>query len=197
MSETVQTTAMPTSRIGRMPVAIPAGVEVKQQDQLLTIKGAKGTQSLDIHPYVKVTLADKQLMVEAKDNKDMIITGPSKKLIRSIVGTTRARLFNLIHGVSAGFERRLNLVGVGYRAQAKGKVLALSLGFSHPIEYPVPAGVTIETPSQTEIVIKGVSKELIGLVAAQIRAIRGPEPYKGKGVRYANETIVLKEKKKK
>ncbi len=186
-----------TSRIGRKPVMIPSGVEVKIQDKKLTAKGPKGQMAIDLHPYVKITLEKTQINVQPNNQADEIITGSSKKLFRSIAGTLRANINNLIEGVSKGFERKLTLVGVGYRAQSKGKVLALSLGYSHPTDYQVPEGITIETPSQTEILVKGSNKELVGLVAAQIRSIRSPEPYKGKGVRYANEVIELKETKKK
>lgn len=185
-----------SSRVGRKPVVVPTGVDVKIQDQHLSVKGPKGQLSIALHPYVRVDLENNQLSVKAKEGDDSI-TGPRKKLFRSIVGTTRANIQNSIQGVTKGFERKLVLVGVGYRAQAKGKVLALSLGFSHPTEFKVPEGVTIETPTQTEILVKGMDIEAVGLVAANIRRIRGPEPYKGKGVRYANEVIELKETKKK
>lgn len=188
---------MQTSRIGRKPVAVPAGVEVKIQDQTLSVKGPKGHLSIALHPYVHVSVEDSQIKVQPNADNNMIITGPSTKLYRSIAGTIRASIYNLVHGVTHGFERKLLLVGVGYRAQAKGKILSLSLGFSHPTDFPVPEGVTIETPTQTEILVKGVNKELVGLVAAQIRRIRLPEPYKGKGIRYANEVIEIKETKKK
>ncbi len=186
-----------TSRIGRKPVAVPAGVEVKIHDQKMSVKGPKGQLSIPLHPFVHVKVEGNEIKVTPNSENRKIITGKSIKLYRSIAGTVRANIYNLIHGVTHGFERKLMLVGVGYRAQAKGKVLSLSLGFSHPTDYNVPDGVTIETPTQTEIVIKGANKEIVGLVAAQIRRIRGPEPYKGKGVRYANETIELKETKKK
>lgn len=188
---------MSTSRIARRPVIIPSGVEINIKDDTLSAKGPKGNLSLPLHPYVKVVREDNQIKVRLNTDSDSKITGLSKKLYRSIAGTIRANINNIIYGVSHGFERRLVLVGVGYRAQAKGKVLALSVGFSHPTDFPVPAGVTIETPTQTEIVVKGASKELVGLVAAKIRNTRGPEPYKGKGIRYANEVIELKETKKK
>lgn len=188
---------MTTSRIGRKPVVVPAGVEVKIDNQSLTAKGPKGQLSVSLHPYVKVIIENNQINVHPNTEIDEVITGKNKKTNRSISGTVRAKIFNLIHGVSAGFERRLTLVGVGYRAQSKGKVVSLSLGFSHPTDYTLPEGVTAETPTQTEIIIKGASKELVGKVASQIRSIRPPEPYKGKGVRYANEIIELKETKKK
>jgi large subunit ribosomal protein L6 len=190
-------TTITTSRIGRKPVAVPAGVDVKLQGETMLVKGPKGHLTVDLHPFVKVSLADGFLTVTPDAEKRKNITGINIKLYRSIAGTVRANISNGIHGVSQGFERRLTLVGVGYRAQSKGKVVALSLGFSHPTDYSVPEGITVETPTQTEIVIKGASKELVGQVASQIRSIRGPEPYKGKGVRYSNETVEIKETKKK
>lgn len=186
-----------TSRIGRKPVVIPSGVEVKVKEHNLTVKGPKGHLSMDIHPYVDVVIEQNEIKVQPTANNKQVITGPKKKLFKAIAGTERANISNLVHGVTHGFERKLVLVGVGYRAQAKGKVLSLSLGYSHPTDYNVPEGITIETPSQTEIIVKGVNKRLVGLVAAQIRRVRLPEPYKGKGVRYANEVIELKETKKK
>lgn len=186
-----------TSRIGRKPVAIPSGVDVKIQGENMLVKGPKGQLTLPLHPFVKVTMADGFVSVSPDQEKRKNITGINIKLYRSIAGTIRANIYNSIHGVSQGFERKLSLVGVGYRAQAKGKVVSLSLGYSHPTNYSVPEGITVETPTQTEIVVKGASKELVGQVASQIRAMRGPEPYKGKGVRYADETVEIKETKKK
>ena len=186
-----------TSRIGRKPVTVPSGVEAKIQDQALSVKGPKGHLSIALHPFVMVTIEKNEIKVQPNSVDKKLITGAASKLYRSIAGTVRANIYNIIHGVTHGFERKLLLVGVGYRAQAKGKILSLSLGFSHPTEFSVPEGVTIETPTQTEILIKGVNKELVGLVASQIRRIRGPEPYKGKGVRYSDEVIELKETKKK
>lgn len=186
-----------TSRIGRKPVVVASGIEVKIHDQELTAKGPKGHLSMPLHPFVKVTLEGNQIHVAPNVDGVTIITGANTKLFRSIAGTMRANIYNVIHGVSQGFVRTLTLVGVGYRAQAKGKTVSLSLGFSHPTEFSVPEGVTVETPTQTEIVIKGASKELVGLVAAQIRSIRPPEPYKGKGARYSDEVVELKETKKK
>lgn len=188
---------MSTSRIGRKPVTIPSGVEVKIQDQTLSAKGPKGSHAIDLHPFVRVTIESNTIKVHPNTESEMKITGAATKLYRSIAGTIRANIYNLIHGISQGYESKLLLVGVGYRAQAKGKVLSLSLGFSHPTDFAVPAGITIETPTQTEIVIKGINKESVGLVAAKIRGLRAPEPYKGKGVRYAKEVIEIKETKKK
>ncbi|VVC75174.1 50S ribosomal protein L6 [Aquicella siphonis] len=189
--------SVPTSRVGRKPVVIPAGVEVKLQGLMLSVKGPKGQLSVPLHPFVHVSVESNEIKVQPNSKTQGVITGKSVKLYKSIAGTMRANINNVIHGVTQGFERKLLLVGVGYRAQAKGKILSLSLGFSHPTDFSVPEGITIETPTQTEIVIKGSNKEMVGLVAAQIRQIRGPEPYKGKGVRYANEVIEIKETKKK
>lgn len=186
-----------TSRIGRKPITIPSGTEVKIQDQNLTVKGPKGQLSITLHPFVIVSMDKNEIKVEPNTEAASKITGSGNKLYRSIAGTTRANIYNVIHGVTQGFERKLTLIGVGYRAQSKGKVLSLSLGYSHPTDYDVPEGVVIETPVPTEIIIKGTNKELVGLVAAQIRSVRGPEPYKGKGVRYSNEVVEIKETKKK
>lgn len=174
------------SRIANQPVEIPSGVEIKIDGQNVRAKGSKGELELALHPTVKVVQEDATLKVQA-DNKGAV----------AMAGTMRSLLNNIVVGVSQGFERKLELVGVGYRAQAKGKTLNLSLGFSHPVDYPVPEGITIETPSQTEVVVKGSNKQQVGQVAAEIRAYRPPEPYKGKGVKYADERIVRKEAKKK
>ena len=174
------------SRIATQPVEIPSGVEVKIDGQNVRAKGSKGEMVLALHPTVKVVQEDASLKVEA-DGKSAV----------AMAGTMRSLLNNIVVGVSQGFEKKLELVGVGYRAQAKGKTLNLSLGFSHPVDYPVPEGITIETPSQTEVVVKGSDKQQVGQVAAEIRAFRPPEPYKGKGVKYADERIVRKEAKKK
>lgn len=186
-----------TSRIGRKPIIIPTGVDVKIREQLISVKGPKGHLDMPLHPYVQVKMESNQITVQPNTESEQNITGPSTKLYRSIAGTIRAKINNLVQGVSTGYERKLLLVGVGYRAQAKGKVIALSLGFSHPTEYALPEGVTAETPVPTEIILKGVNKETVGQAAAEIRSYRGPEPYKGKGVRYAEEVIELKETKKK
>lgn len=186
-----------TSRVGRKPVTIPSGVDIKLQGSQLSVKGPKGQLMLDVHPFVNVSIADKVITLSPNSEIGKQCRGVKAKLYRSITGTMRAQLANMVIGVLEGFERKLLLVGVGYRAQMKGKQLGLSLGFSHPVDFDVPAGITIEVPSQTEILIKGADKELVGLVAAKIRKVRSPEPYKGKGVRYANERITLKETKKK
>lgn len=176
------------SRIAKWPVTLPSGVNVDIRGQAVTVKGSKGTLSWDVHPLVRVELADGQ--VRAQPTED-------DKKAWALAGTTRALINNMVVGVSAGFERRLALVGVGYRAQAKGRTLNLALGFSHPIDYPVPDGIEIETPSPTEIVVRGADKQQVGQVAAKIRRYRPPEPYKGKGVRYADEDVLRKEAKKK
>lgn len=188
--------AMHTSRVGRKPVIVPAGVEVKLQGQDLHIKGPKGHMNMPLHPAVAVQVEDGQIMVKLAE-KGYCRSGSGSRLKKSISGTTRAKISNYIHGVTVGFECKLVLVGVGYRAQAKGKELNLTVGFSHPVSIKVPEGITIETPSQTEIIVKGVDKHLVGHIASLIRDVRSPEPYKGKGIRYANEVIILKETKKK
>jgi large subunit ribosomal protein L6 len=174
------------SRIAKAPIAVAKGVDVKVDGQHVTVKGGKGTLELDVHPTVSVSLADGVLTVTPANDSDW-----------AMAGTMRALLGNMVHGVSEGFQKKLQLVGVGYRAQGKGKMLNLNLGFSHPIDYPVPEGISIETPSQTEILVSGSDRQRVGQVAAEIRGFRPPEPYKGKGVRYADERIVRKEAKKK
>jgi large subunit ribosomal protein L6 len=176
------------SRVAKNPVAIPKGVEVKLGQNAITLKGGKGTLTASIHPLVEVKVEADSIQVVAD------VTDRKKN---ALAGTTRANIANMVTGVSSGYERKLTMVGVGYRAQAKGQILSLSLGYSHPVEFAVPAGITIETPSQTEILIKGCDKQQVGQVAANVRAYRPPEPYKGKGVRYADEEIVRKEAKKK
>jgi large subunit ribosomal protein L6 len=176
------------SRIAKQPVAVPASVEVTQTGQVLTVKGPKGALQHRINALVEVNQAAKQLTFSPRG---------TSTLANALAGTTRALVNNMVTGVSKGFERKLELIGVGYRAQAKGKVLNLTLGYSHPIDYTLPEGVTAETPSQTEIVLKGNDRQLVGQVAAEIRAFRPPEPYKGKGVRYSDEVVVRKEAKKK
>lgn len=174
------------SRIASQPVPIPSGVEIKLDGQNVKAKGAIGELNMSVHPSVKVMQADGSLAVQS-----------TTKASVAMAGTMRSLLNNLVIGVSTGFERKLELVGVGYRAQSKGKSLNLTLGFSHPVDYKIPEGITVETPSQTEIVIKGADKQKVGQVAAEIRAYRPPEPYKGKGVKYADERIIRKEAKKK
>lgn len=176
------------SRVAKNPIVIPKGVEIKIDGSEMTVKGAKGQLSHTLSRSVSVTVNENLLSVEWDQ---------SDKYAKTMAGTTRAVLNNLVTGVSSGFERKLTLIGVGYRAQAKGNILGLTLGYSHPVEFAVPEGVTVDTPSQTEIVIKGFDKQKIGEVAAKIRGYRPPEPYKGKGVRYSDELVERKEAKKK
>ena len=176
------------SRIANAPITIPSGVNVKLEGNNLTVKGNNGQMSLDIRDGVDVDVNEN--IISFKWNKTV-------KKANAHAGTTRARVNNMIAGVTKGFEKKLTLVGVGYRAQISGKSLNLSLGFSHPVNYLMPEGITIETTSQTEIIVKGMDKQKVGQVAAEIRAYRPPEPYKGKGVRYADEYVARKEAKKK
>jgi large subunit ribosomal protein L6 len=176
------------SRVARKPVLLPKGVEMTQAAGTVKVKGPKGELQLSLSADVEVNIASDQANVTSRT--------PAQRA-RAIAGTTRALLANMVEGVSKGFERKLELVGVGYRAQAQGKKLNLTLGFSHPVAYAVPDGITIDTPSQTEILIKGADKHRVGQVAADIRSYRPPEPYKGKGVRYSTERVVLTEAKKK
>ena len=174
------------SRIGNLPITLPARVEVAISGGEITVKGPLGSLSRRIADGVVV-----------EKSGDTIVCKAARPEARALHGTTRALLANMVRGVSQGFEKKLSLVGVGYRAQAQGDKLNLSLGFSHPVVHAMPKGVKAETPVQTDIVIKGVDKQLVGQVAAEIRAYRPPEPYKGKGVRYADERVVIKETKKK
>jgi large subunit ribosomal protein L6 len=176
------------SRIAKAPVTLPAGVEVKISDAQITVKGKQGTLDLDLHSSVSV-----------KQEENAIVFAPADgaKKSMALAGTFRSLVNNMVTGVSEGFEKKLILQGVGYRAKASGSTLNLSLGFSHPVDYELPEGVKAETPSQTEIVLKGVDKQKVGQVAAEIRGYRPPEPYKGKGVRYADENVRRKEAKKK
>ena len=176
------------SRVARRPVTLAKGVSAELQGQSLTIKGPKVSLTLQVSPDVEVKPEDGLVKVAARSGG---------RFANAMAGTTRALINNMVVGVTAGFQRKLELVGVGYRAQAQGSKLNLTLGFSHPIEYKVPAGVTVETPSQTEIIVKGADRQKVGQVAAEVRGFRPPEPYKGKGVRYSDERIVLKEAKKK
>jgi large subunit ribosomal protein L6 len=176
------------SRIAKYPVTLPKGVEATLAADALSIKGPLGTLSQRLRGDVKIEKDGDKLVFKALDDSDEA---------NAMSGTLRALAANMVVGVTKGFEKRLTLVGVGYRAQAQGEKLNLALGFSHPVVHAMPKGVKVETPSQTEIVLKGLDKQLVGQVAAEVRAYRAPEPYKGKGVRYANEQIVLKETKKK
>ena len=175
------------SRIAKAPVELPQGVTATIAADAVTIKGAKGSLSLLLTSGVSVEQTDKKLQIKYAE------AGPA----RMRAGATRAHLANMVRGVTRGYEKKLELVGVGFRAQVQGKNLNLTLGFSHPVNVAIPEGITIETPSQTEIVVKGIDRQKVGQVAAEIRGIRPPEPYKGKGVRYAKEKITLKEGKKK
>ncbi|WP_428353206.1 50S ribosomal protein L6 [Methyloprofundus sp.] len=176
------------SRIAKSPITIPAGVEVKVEGSTVSVKGSKGQLSMPIHQMVEFDLSDSTINMKWDQ---------ANKKATALAGTTRANVANMVSGVTQGFEKKLTLVGVGYRAQVKGKVLSMNLGFSHPIEFSMPEGIVIEAPSQTEIVVKGIDKQLVGAVSADIRAYRPPEPYKGKGVKYADEHIVRKDAKKK
>ena len=176
------------SRIAKSPVELPKGVEFKQAGNVVTLKGGKGELSMELNSEVELTQDEGVLKLSPRSGS---------RFAMAITGTMRSLLANMAHGVTEGYERKLELVGVGYRAQAQGKNLNLTLGFSHPVVYVAPEGISIETPSQTEVLIKGTDKQQVGQVAAEIRRFRPPEPYKGKGVRYAEERVVLKEAKKK
>ena len=176
------------SRVGKSPVTLPEKVEVSISIDQISVKGPLGTLAQRITPNVKVEKIENRLEIKVNENS---------RQANAISGTLRALIANMVHGVSRGFEKKLNLVGVGYRAQAQGDKINLTLGFSHPVVHQLPKGVKAETPTQTEIIIRGADKQLVGQVAADVRNYRPPEPYKGKGVRYADEQIVLKETKKK
>ena len=176
------------SRIGKQPVAVPAGVDVSVNDTQVNVKGALGALTLNLHPLVKV---------ENKAGSLTFVPVDESREANAMSGTLRQLVNNMVNGVSKGFEKKLNLVGVGFRAQAQGQKLNLQIGFSHPVVKDMPAGIKVETPSQTEILSKGADRQVVGQIAAEVRAFRPPEPYKGKGVRYAGEKIVLKEGKKK
>lgn len=176
------------SRVANYPVSIPSGVNITLSGQEITVKGSKGELKRTVHEAVEI-----------KQQDEVLTFAPREGIAdaRAFAGTMRSLVNNMVVGVSDGFEKKLQLVGVGYRAQAKGKTLSLTLGFSHPVDYEVPEGITIETPSNTDVIVKGADKQLVGQVAANIRAYRPPEPYKGKGVRYVDEYIRRKEAKKK
>jgi len=176
------------SRVAKAPVELPAGVTVDLKGQLVSVKGGKGSLQQEIHSAVEVKVEDNQIRFAPKDGQANA---------NALAGTMRSLVNNMVEGVANGFEKKLQLVGVGYRAKAAGKKLDLTLGFSHPVIFDIPEGITIDTPTNTEVVVKGVNKQLIGQVAANIRAYRPPEPYKGKGVKYADEVIRRKEAKKK
>ena len=176
------------SRIGKFPVDLPTGVEVQLSGGEIAVKGPLGTLTQAMSEQVSVEKAANQLQFKVANES---------RAANALSGTMRALVANMVHGVTKGYERKLTLVGVGYRAQAQGDKLNLTLGFSHPVVHQMPKGIKVETPTQTEIMIKGIDKQVVGQVAAEIRAYRRPEPYKGKGVRYADETVILKETKKK
>ncbi|TDQ36334.1 50S ribosomal protein L6 [Thiopseudomonas denitrificans] len=176
------------SRIANNPVTLPAGVEFKIDGETVSVKGAKGALQMQLHPSVEVIQDAAEIRFAARNGDQQS---------RAMAGTTRALVNNMVVGVSQGFERKLQLVGVGYRAQVSGNVVNLSLGFSHPVEYQLPANVTAEAPSATDLILRGIDKQVLGQVAAEIREYRRPEPYKGKGVRYAEEVVRRKEAKKK
>ena len=176
------------SRVANSPVEIPKGVETNLSDDAISIKGSKGNLSLELHSSVAVAQDGETLNVSAKDGS---------RQANAMAGTFRSLINNMVVGVSQGFEKRLELRGVGYRAKAEGKKVNITVGYSHPIDYQLPEGVTAESPSQTEIVISGADKQLVGQVAAEIRDFRPPEPYKGKGIRYVDERVFRKEAKKK
>jgi large subunit ribosomal protein L6 len=176
------------SRIGKKPVVVPAGVTAKVDGQLISVKGAKGQLEFVVSDDVSVTQQDNAIKVDPRNDT---------KRARALWGTARARVNNLVVGVTKGFEKKLEITGVGYRAAVQGKNLQLALGYSHDVNFPIPAGITIVTPKPTEITISGIDKQQVGQIAAEIRALRGPEPYKGKGVKYVDEFIFRKEGKKK
>jgi large subunit ribosomal protein L6 len=176
------------SRVGKMPIAVPQGVDVSIKDDQISVKGALGTLARPVHS-----------MVSVKNEGGKLLFAPTNESVEAdaMSGTMRALVANMVNGVSKGFEKKLTLVGVGFRAQAQGQKLNLQIGFSHPVAKDMPAGIKVECPTQTEIVIKGSDRQVVGQIAAEVRAIRPPEPYKGKGIRYADERVVLKETKKK
>ena len=176
------------SRIAKNPVVVPSGVQVALSGARVSIKGPKGSLEHEVHPMVKLVQEGNLLKFERTNDST---------LARAVSGTTRALVNNMVTGVAKGFEKKLTIIGVGYRAAVQGKKLNLTLGYSHPVVYDIPNGITIEAPDQTNLVIKGLDKQLVGQVAAEIRHYREPEPYKGKGVRYADEKVVKKEAKKK
>ena len=176
------------SRIAKYPVAVPDKVQVTVNPEAIVVKGPLGTLTQPV---------DRSVVVKLEGDKVTFAAADESKQANALSGTLRATVANMVHGVKDGFQKKLTLVGVGYRAQAQGNKLNLTLGYSHPISYPLPEGVKAETPTQTEIVIKGVDRQKVGQVAAEIRAYKSPEPYKGKGVRYADEKVVIKETKKK
>jgi large subunit ribosomal protein L6 len=176
------------SRVGKLAVAIPQGVEVSVKPETISVKGALGAMSLNLNPLVKVESADSKLSFTPVDES---------RDANAMSGTIRQLVNNMVQGVSKGFEKKLNLIGVGYKAAASGNKLNLAVGFSHPVDFVMPEGITVATPTPTEIVVKGADRQRVGQIAAEIRAVRPPEPYKGKGIRYADEKVIIKETKKK
>jgi large subunit ribosomal protein L6 len=176
------------SRVGKLPIVLPQGVDVTAGAETISVKGALGTLVRPVSPLVSV---------KKEDGKVTFVPANESKEADAMSGTMRALVANMVGGVTKGFEKKLNLVGVGFRAQAAGSKLNLQIGYSHPVSKDMPAGVKVETPSQTEIVIKGFDRQAVGQVAAEVRALRPPEPYKGKGIRYADEKVTIKETKKK
>ncbi len=176
------------SRIAKQPVIINDGIEVNISGQSITVKGKLGTLTLDVHQSVNISQDDGEIKFAPLNEL---------KTSEAMAGTMRSLVNNMVNGVANGYSKTLQLIGVGYRAQLQGKLLDLSLGFSHPVKYAIPDGISIETPSQTEIIVKGADKQAVGQVCAEIRAFRPPEPYKGKGVRYADEHVIRKQAKKK
>ncbi len=174
------------SRIAKKPITVPSGIEVKIAGQSVNIKGPKGDLSMELHGTVSIS-----------QEGEVLSLAPNTPAATAMTGTMRSLVNNMVTGVSQGYEKKLELIGVGYRAKAQGSSLNLQLGFSHPVDYSVPEGITVETPSQTEILVKGADKQKVGQVSAEIRSYRPPEPYKGKGVRYAGEYVIRKEAKKK
>lgn len=171
------------SRIGKLPIEVPSGVKITFNDSIITVDGPKGNLSRRIMESVVIELSDKSIVVTRRDDSIKA---------RSAHGLTRTLVSNMLVGVTKGFETALEISGVGYRAEAKGEVLNLSLGYSHPINFPLPKGITVEVDKMTKVLVKGIDKELVGQTAAKIRSFRGPEPYKGKGIKYADETILRK-----
>lgn len=176
------------SRVGKASITVPAGVEFKQAGQAITVKGAGGTLSLNLNPLVNL-----------KNEAGVLSLSPAdeSREANALTGTMRQLLNNMVIGVSKGFEKKLNLVGVGFKAAASGSKLNLAIGFSHPVDFEMPAGIKVATPTPTEIVLTGADRQVLGQIAAEIRAVRPPEPYKGKGIRYSDEVVVIKETKKK
>jgi len=176
------------SRVGKMPIAVPQGVDVKIDGEAISVKGSNGTLTRPLHRLVTL---------KSEDGKLSFAPADESAEANAMSGTMRALVANMVGGVTKGFERKLNLVGVGFRAQAQGQKLNLQVGYSHPVVKEMPAGITVTTPTQTEILIKGADRQVVGQIAAEVRAIRPPEPYKGKGIRYSDERVSLKETKKK